>query len=236
MAAKEWWIGCGTLAIVGVGAAVMAGFYVAGRAGEVSHSIREARDRYTESSREFPFTPPAAGKLSAQRFSQYLKVREAVDSAMSPLRSGGGIVAMLSALTSLPEEVSRAQVDALRAQSMSIDEYRWISRQLYTTVAAEAYRPDADPEIREVQRSFEGAFRRGSRVQVQTNGRNAGNPFDSGLMDFTWLKVPEATRAIVRDNARAIANLPNAVMADTILLSMPRGPVSTERGTDPSGR
>ena len=121
MAAKEWWIGCGMLALVGVGAAVVAGFYFAGRAGEVSQSIQEAKDRYAESSRAFPFTPPATGKLSAPRFSQYHKVRAAVDTAMSPLKSGGGIVAILSALTSLPEEVSRAQVDALREQSMSIE-------------------------------------------------------------------------------------------------------------------
>ena len=57
-------------------------------------------------------------------------------------------------------------------------------------------------------------------------------------MDFTWLKVPDATRAIVRENARAIANLPNAAMADTILLNMARSrsPVATGRETAPSGR
>ena len=222
MAASGWWIGCGTVAVIGVAAAVLGGFYVAGRAGEVSQGFQHARDRYVESSRDFPFTPPAAGKLAAERFSQYLKVRAAVDTAMAPMKSGGGIVAMLSALTSLPEEVSRAHADALREQSMSIDEYSWISRQLYTTVVAETNRPDADPEIREIRRSFEEALRRGNRVQVQSNGQNAGNLFDSGLMDFTWLKVPNATREIVRENAHAISNLPNAVMADTILLNMTR--------------
>ncbi|MBZ5575474.1 MAG: hypothetical protein LAP40_02810 [Acidobacteriia bacterium] len=217
MAAKDWWIGCGALAAVGVGAVVLGGFYFAGRAGEVSQGIQHAQDRYADSNREFPFTPPAAGKLSPERFSRYLKVREAVDTAMAPVKSGEGIVSFLSALTGLPEQVSRAHVDALREQSMSIDEYRWISRQVYTTVAGEPYRPDADPEIREVQRSFEAAFRRRNGLQVQANGRGV---FDAGLIDFTWLKVPEATRAIVREHARAIANLPNAVLADTVLLSL----------------
>jgi hypothetical protein len=175
-----------------------------------------------ESSRDFPFTPPATGNLSAERFSQYLKVRMAVDGAMAPLKSGEGMVAILSALTGLPEEVSRAHTAALREQSMSIDEYGWISRQLYTTVAAETYRPDPDPDIREIHRSFEEALRRGNRVQIQTNGRNAGTLFDSGLMDFTWLKVPNGTRTIVRENAHAIENMPSAVMADTVLLNMAR--------------
>ena len=223
MAGSGWWIGCGTLVVVGAAALVGGGFYVAGRAGQVSQGFQHAKDRYAESSRDFQFTPPPAGKLTAERFSQYLKVRGAVDSAMAPLKNGGGIVDLLSALTSLPEAVSRAHTEALREQSMSIDEYSWISRQLYTTMVAERYRPDADPEIRELQRSMEEALRRGSnRVQVQTNGRNAGNMFDSGLMDFSWLKIPNATREIIRENAHAIEKMPNAVMADTILLTMTR--------------
>jgi len=222
MAASGWWVGCGTLALIGIGGAVLGGFYVAGRAGEFSQGFQHARDRYSESSRDFPFTAPAAGNLTPARFTQYLKVRAAVDTAMAPMKDSGGIVGLLSALTSLPDAVSRAQTDALRQQSMSVDEYGWISRQLYTTVTAEAYRPDPDPEIRDLQRNMEQALRRGNRVQFQTNGRNAGTMFESPLMDFTWLKVPNATRAIVRDNARAIAKLPNAVLADTILLSMSR--------------
>lgn len=218
MAAKGWWVGCGTLALAGIGAAVLAGFYFAGRAGEVSQGFQHAKDRYTESSREFPFTPPAAGKLSSERFSQYLKVRQAVDAALSPLKSGQGILVMLSSLTSMPEEVSRAHVEALRQQSMSIDEYRWISRQIYTTVAGETHRPDADPEIREVQRSLEAAVRRRNGVQVQAEATRS--LFDAGLLDYSWLKVPEATREIVRKNAGEIANMPNAVIADTILLTM----------------
>src|SRR5215469_8369364 len=104
MAANGWWIGCGTLAIIGVGAAVLGGFYVVGRAGDVSQGFQHARDRYAESSRDFPFSIPATGNLTGERFSQYLKVRAAVDTAMAPLKSGGGIVGILSALTSLPEE------------------------------------------------------------------------------------------------------------------------------------
>jgi hypothetical protein len=222
MAGSGWWVGCGTVALIGIGAVVVGGFYFAGRAGDVSQGFRHARDRYSETSRDFPFTAPApaTGTLTPSRFTQYLKVRAAVDTAMAPLKSGSGMVAFLSALTSLPEEVSRAQADALRQQSMSIDEYGWISRQLYTTVVAETYRPDPDPEISALRRGFEEAIRRGNRVQVQTNGRNSDSMFDSGLMDFTWLKIPNATRAIVRENAHAIAEMPNAVMADTFLLNM----------------
>src|SRR5262249_34878951 len=149
---------------------------------------------------------------------QYLKVRASVDAALSPLKSGGNFLSLLPALASLPEAVSKAHVDALREQSMSIEEYRWISRQLYTTVAGEAGRADADPELREVRRSLEAALRREDGVQIQTE--TSRSLFDSGLLDYTWLRVQEGTRGIIRQHAHEIADLPNAVIADTVLLTM----------------
>ena len=216
MAARGWWIGCGTLVVIGIVVVVLGVGFFAGRASEVSQGVAHARDRYTEINREFPFTIPANGELSTERFSQYLKVREAVDSAISPLRDGGSILFRLSALTGLPEEVSRIQVDALREQSMSLDEYRWISRQLYTTVVAESKRPDPDPELQDLQRSLEAGLRRGNVGQTNATG----GPFDALFIDFTWLKVPEATRSIVREHAGEIRDMSGAIVADTILLNM----------------
>jgi len=137
---------------------------------------------------------------------------------MAPVRENQGIRRLI-VLTSLPGEVSRVHVDALRRESMSIDEYRWITRQFYTTLAAEAARPDPDESIRQLATDYESAMRRQGGVRVG-NDSNA-DPFRAGVLDFTWLRVPDATRAIVREHAAELKNTFNASLLDQVLINTP---------------
>src|SRR5207302_556229 len=105
--------------------------------------MSDANQRYIDINKEFPFTPPPAGELNADRFERYLRVRGVVESAMTPAQGNRGLRRLL-VLTSLPGEVSRVHVQALRDASMSIEEYRWITRQVYTTLVGEPHQPDAD--------------------------------------------------------------------------------------------
>ena len=52
------------------------------------------------------------------------------------------------------------------------------------------------------------------------NRRDSDDTFNPTLLDYTWLRVPEATRAIVREHAAELAKTPNATMADNFLLNM----------------
>jgi hypothetical protein len=236
MAAKGWLIGCGAVAAVGVLVVVLGVAFVSSRVGDVRRGMEDARGRYTAVNREFPFTVPSSGEIVPERFTKYLQVRRAVESAMSPVGETRGL-RRLMVMTSIPDEVSQVQVDALRAQSMSLDEYRWISRQIYTTVAAEANRADADPAIRLLQPDFAVAMRRqagGLSAQIggppQTTdeparpGVTAPNGFGgSPLLDFTWLRVPASTRNLVRDHADDLAKTANAAIADQLLLNLDFG-------------
>jgi len=218
LAAKGWWIGCGTLAVVGVLILVLAVGYFATRAKDFTQSIETARSRYVELNREFRFTPPESGSVPGDRFSKYIQVRMNLSEALAPLSNSRGFVQGLSAFASLPEEVSRTHVEALRQNAMSLDEYRWITRQMYTPEADEEKRNDADPAVRHLRRTLEAGLRQRGLFTDQTES-SSQDLFNSGLLDFTWLRVPEATRAAVREHAATIAKTAAATMADTLLLN-----------------
>jgi hypothetical protein len=223
MSAKGWVIGCGTIIVIGVLILVLGGGFVAQRVREARDGIEEAKSRYEQINRDYPYTPPASGALDSDRFRRYLQVRRAVDSAMAPMQERRGFRRLI-ALTTLPEEVSRVQVDELRQQAMSLDEYRWISRQIYTTVAAEASRPEGDSSLRNLAADFDAAINQRDGERVRVRGPNvvsdgADGPFHTTLLDYEWLRVPEATRNLVRDQAAELARTAAATAADSLLLS-----------------
>jgi hypothetical protein len=216
MASRSWLVGCGTLVFAGIIVLLIGGGLVVRRVGTVRQDIEEANQRYSALNHEFIFTRPANGELSEERFARYLAVRQVVDSAMAPVREADGL-GRLAALTRLPREVSRVHVEALRRESMSVEEYRWITRQLYTTIAAERARPDADSVLQELARDFEAIFRRQNGIRI--NGNADGDLFREGALDFTWLRVPPATRDIVRKHAGELHTTVNASVADQVFLN-----------------
>jgi hypothetical protein len=218
MANKGWFIGCGTMIAAVIIAVVFAVGYFARRAAGFTHQLETARERYVAVNRDFPFKIPERGEFSAERFERYLKVRMAVNDAIAPLSKSNGPLDLLSALSGLAEEVSRAQANALREKAMSVDEYRWISRQVYTTIAAEPSQPDPDPTLVELRRTLQQSPRQSS---FQLSNRSSSNQaLDPNLLDFTWLRVPESTRAIVRQHAAEIARMRGAAIADSFLIQI----------------
>jgi hypothetical protein len=87
------------------------------------------------------FAAPADGRLMASQVERFLAVQAAVAAALgpavltpdaSPADAGGAVAEAAGALRALARlgetgvVAKQAQVDALNAQSMSLDEYRWI--------------------------------------------------------------------------------------------------------------
>ena len=219
MANKGWFVGCGFIAAVVVVAGVLGIGYFAKRATDFRQQLDTARDRYIAVNRDFPFKVPPNGELQADRFERYLRVRAALDAAVTPLSKSNGPIAALSALSALPDEVSRAQANTLRENSMSLDEYRWISRQLYTTIAAEAARTDPDPALAELRRTLQISSQRPGGIEISSGSRrsSSSDPLGQGMLDFTWLRVPESTRSIIRQHVPEIAKTRAAAMADSFL-------------------
>ncbi len=231
MAAKGWWIGCGALVFVGVVVLAFGVGYFANRARDFTRGLEHAKDRYSELNRQFPFTPPASGELDRERFIRYLETRSAAQSALSPTKNDRGILGGLALLSSLPEEVSRAHAEALRERSFSLDEYRWISRQLYSAVAAETHRGDADAALRTLKREIEAVLRHQGGMGMGMGGSSAGSVLDAGFIDLAWLRVPEATRAIVREHVSEIQKTVDVALADALLLNV--GIEGRRRSEDP---
>jgi hypothetical protein len=46
------------------------------------------------------------------------------------------------------------------------------------------------------------------------------DPFGAGLIDLTWLRVPEETRALVRNHAGDLSETPDVFWVDTVLLAV----------------
>ena len=215
MALKGWMIGIGVVIVVGI-VAIIAGIgYLGTRASQFQEGMKDAQAKYADTSKEFPFKKPANGELTADRFSGYLRVRGALATAMISARDMNSPTAIFE-LPDLPGKIGKAHVDALRAESMSIDEYRWITRQIYTVVAAEGQRENPDKTIIDLVRDLKMSMRVGPGVRYDSDS----GPFDTGLIDYTWLRAPDATRALVRDNTADLVKARNAVMADTILLGL----------------
>ena len=217
MAAKSWLIGCGSLVMAGIIILVIGGGLLMQRAGTMRHDIADANERYVEVNRDFPFKPPVSGELDLERFARYLKVRQVVASAMAPMQENRGFKRLL-AMTELPGEVSRVHVQALRDASMSMDEYRWITRQMYTTLAGEPHRSNPDSALNDLSRQFAAAFRR--QGSIRGGAGSSDDPFRAGVLDLTWLRVPESTRAVVRGHADELRNTVDAALADQLFLNI----------------
>jgi hypothetical protein len=98
-----------------------------------------------------PYTAPADGGLTAAQVDRFLAVQSAVLAALGAAAPSGAITATdgigavseaagaLRALARLGETglaAKQAQVDALNAQSMSLDEYRWIRERASAALVA----------------------------------------------------------------------------------------------------
>ena len=110
---------------------------------------------------------------------------------------------------------------------MSLNEYVWISRQIYTAIMAEAAREDGDAGLKRLQNDLDNALRRqnGNRVRVGVGANPnplAGGTNESRLLDYHWLQVPAATRDIVRQHETELSQTMDAAVADSLLLNVNR--------------
>ncbi|MBI1852898.1 MAG: hypothetical protein HYR85_21365 [Planctomycetes bacterium] len=223
MAAKGWWIGCGVLVVIALVVVGIGVGFVVSRARDVAHGLEQAGDRYQALNREFPFVVPTDGRITEDEFARYLDARRAIQATLAgePGQENRGFLEGLRFLSSLPDQVSRVHEEALRRASLSLDQYRWVSRQIYTVIAEEINRPDGDPSIVKLREAFEQHGRRSERpafgLQMSTS-RN--DPFGGALLDLSWLRVPEETRALVRSHAGDLSETPDVFWVDTFLLAV----------------
>ncbi len=219
MTSKTWWW-IGGIAFFLIVVLIAGGVYVVNGVRGFARGIEDASNHYADINKKFPFTPPKSGELQPERVTAYFAVRKALQSATTPIQQSNGPLEALASLSSLPAAVSHAHGDALEQQSMSLNEYQWITRQFYTTIAAESSLDDPDPKLIELQHKVQ----RQSRGRGDNEGpfglRPANNTFNAGLLDLKWLQVPKATRALVLEHADDFESTSRVMGADTFLLNV----------------
>ena len=102
---------------------------------------------------------------------------------------------------------------------MSFVEYRWLTRQLYTAIVSEAWRDDGDPGVKDLVNQLQTAARRQNGIGIRSSG-NSGEILFNPMLDFRWVRVPETTRAIVRNQVIEIGASIDAVLVDQLLLTL----------------
>lgn len=153
---KKLAIGCGVvlllLAIAG-GAGVYWAYWKAKDFVGSVVQLGEVADMDAQVTNKAGFTPPATGELSAEQVARFAKLNERVQATLGPRfqdlksrydqmearwKAEGREANPAEALTALKDlaglikEVRTAQITALNAQGLSLEEYRWIRGQVYT--------------------------------------------------------------------------------------------------------
>jgi hypothetical protein len=156
---KKIAIGCGIIAIVGLIIAAVATYYVVNKVqstvaefaalGEIPAIEREVRNKDV-------FSPPASGELTEAQVTRFLQVQQQVRSLVGTrfaefeakykelserMNKDEGTVldapAVIGAYKDLAQTfvaAKRAQVEALNAAGLSLDEYRWVRTQTYAAL------------------------------------------------------------------------------------------------------
>lgn len=194
---KKIAIGCGVIAIVALIAAAVATYFVVSKVqstvaeftvlGEIPEIERGVRN--TDA-----FTPPATGELTEAQVARFVTVQDQVRSLVGTRfaefeakykdlsermnRDRGSVFdapAVIGAYRDLAQtfvEAKRAQVTALNAAGLSLDEYRWIRSQAYAALGVPISDFDLSRLIEDIKEGREPQ-RPGGGVAVGPSGPEA---------------------------------------------------------------
>ena len=168
---KKLAIGCGIVLVRAVVAGGIGAYYLFHKAQSVIAGLSELKvvpDLERQVRNTATFTPPASGELSADQMASYVAVREQVRRALGvrvneldtrykalserinrDQHSAMDIPEMIGAYKDLANLYilgKRAQVEALNARHLSLNEYRWIQQEAYAAIGM----PFADMDIARV--------------------------------------------------------------------------------------
>jgi hypothetical protein len=152
---KKIAIGCGVAALLFAIAGGVGMYWVYSKAkGYVGSftQLTEVADLDRQVSNKVAYTPPATGELSAEQVAQFARVNEQVQTTLGARfqqlkarydemearmnaenrsASPAEALAAIKDLAQIVKDVRTAQVAALNAQGLSVEEYRWVRDQAY---------------------------------------------------------------------------------------------------------
>jgi hypothetical protein len=153
---KKWAIGCGIALLVVIVVLAAGGYYIYSRAQPFVASIKqmaEIGEIEKQVSNRSSYTAPSNGELSEDQVARFVKVEEHIQAklgarsaelktkydqldraqkAQNRQPSFGEAMMALKDLSGILVEGKRAQVEALNAANLSLEEYRWVRGQVYS--------------------------------------------------------------------------------------------------------
>jgi hypothetical protein len=217
---KKIAIGCGVVALLFAIATGIGLYWAYSKAKDYAGSFAQLTavgDMDQQVSNKSAFAPPETGELTAEQVAQFAKVNEQVQAALGPRfqqlktrydelearmkaesRPAGPAEALtaIKDLAGIVKDVRTAQVAALNAQGLSVEEYRWIRDQAYAAAGMPTALLDIDGFVEaakggDVEKLTKGMQRRVSDT-LEPNEKNKAlvQPISSKLGEWAplaWL-------------------------------------------------
>jgi len=224
--------------------------YVAVKARPIIEKHRALRDEYVQTNAEYVFVAPDAPELSADRFSQYVRIRRTVVTAVhariqqlrAQTKDGGpgskkGKPRALSdrekilPVLDLFYDAGRVHIHELRKARMSSSEYCYLTRVLHGTISSgvranDLHATDMLSALERENRDMEASY----AIDAPHRKSVAEYHAEMGIEDIPF--IPSNMR-LVRENTRALLAVPEAVWVDHFLLEREKMHQSQGRATAP---
>ncbi len=162
-------IGCGLLFVIAIIALGVGGYFAKKYVGEGIESVKnvigsedsEYGKKVIELSQKYPFTPPSDGVITENQLQRFLNVRKSLysiyknhEGEFAKLQDpkGPGVDTAFKGF-SMMNELRKTQTDALEAQKMSMEEYKFMVTTVYVTWATKATK-DVAPAMNSAAEDF----------------------------------------------------------------------------------
>ena len=201
----RWLVAVGAILLVVLAIAVGVAVWASQQLSRIQQVSSRTREQYAALNRQYPYRTPAAGKASpAERFESMLKVRQSLAAGLTPeikdsvdsllrnptRRRVAQLLANSKALLPAIESAVQSHQQALQAEAMSFEEYRWLLGALMHEAIQDPQRYQAGAQYRSIMERLEQATRGESEFRVGTDRL-------TGLLDKQYKNQPPAASALV---------------------------------------
>jgi len=231
-ATKVVLIGCGVVLIVGIIVIAAGGFFVRSKFKEFTEGAGDYEKTNKELSQNYPFTPPANGVITEKQLQRFLAARKQIyavyqryEGEFKKLENKDRDLSVVTKGWSFWKDLRKEHANALQAQKMSPEEYRYIVNAVYKTWAAagtkealndQSFSDTAEKNLRDMIETIDKQLKdpatpdstkkalQKTRDELQTQLENVSENSALKKMDTTLESVPEENLALFKKYEKEI--------------------------------
>ncbi len=204
---KGLMIGCAVVLAVGVVILFAGGYFLFGNVKTMVEGIEDSGKTFNELEEKFPFTPPEDWVILADRFDVYLASRSQVASALvdftTDLEEESNWKKPMKVISSIPDLV-RKTTEILTENEMSLEEFRWYSREVSLVLRLVDADPEQYPEFEELVKVNRKASDPGNNIWIGAQaGKKKPGPMEPHL-DPRRIIIPAQNIDIVQSKIASL--------------------------------